>query len=218
MGSWTVTFNSGWVTCAFLYLNPIGLMNLSYFIGRRVKSGPTWRDISILRYCGSKISIPKVGLVIILFHDFFFVFFPVPIALNISSSLIPLTFGNGTEYFAAFSERLFLMALDSALAFVGLLRSRRYCGKGVEDGSGAADLTSLCSVCLILFFICIFSFRRVFWYLCCQVRKELAALRRSLQFCPEASQILTVFADFVGLARGALSDTLIVVQAVWRGQ
>ena len=155
---------------------------------------------------------------IILFHDFFFVFFPVPMALNISSSLIPLTFGNGTEYFAAFSERLFLMALDSALAFVGLLRSRRYCGRGVEEGSGAADLTSLCSVCLILFFICIFSFRRVFWYLCCQVRKELAALRRSLQFCPEASQILTVFADFVGLARGALSDTLIVVQAVWRGQ
>jgi len=44
------------------------------------------------------------------------------------------------------------------------------------------------------------------------------ALRRSLQFCPEASQVLTVFADFVGLARGALSDTLIVVQAVCRGQ
>ena len=41
MGSCTVTFNSGCVTCAFLYRNPIGRMNRSYLTGRRVKSGPT---------------------------------------------------------------------------------------------------------------------------------------------------------------------------------
>lgn len=33
-----------------------------------------------------------------------FVFLPVPIALNISSSLMPLTLGNGTEYLAAFAH------------------------------------------------------------------------------------------------------------------
>ena len=38
----------------------------SYLTGRRVKPGPT-----------------KVGLVIILFHDFFFVFLPVLTTLNI---------------------------------------------------------------------------------------------------------------------------------------
>jgi hypothetical protein len=39
---------------------------------------------------------------------FFAVFFPVLTTLNISSSAIPLTFGNGTENLAAFSFRLFL--------------------------------------------------------------------------------------------------------------
>ncbi|KAJ8613464.1 hypothetical protein MRB53_036949 [Persea americana] len=41
IGSWTVTPSSGCVTFAFLYLNPIGRMNLSYLTGLRVKSGPT---------------------------------------------------------------------------------------------------------------------------------------------------------------------------------
>jgi hypothetical protein len=59
MGRWTVTFNctkcqpnrslrmagathaSGCVTCAFLYRKPIGRINLSYFTGLLVKSGPT---------------------------------------------------------------------------------------------------------------------------------------------------------------------------------
>lgn len=41
IGSCTVTFSSGCVTLAFLYRNPIGLMNRSYLTGRLVKSGPT---------------------------------------------------------------------------------------------------------------------------------------------------------------------------------
>jgi hypothetical protein len=62
--------------------------------------------------------------------------------LNISSSAIPRTFGRGTLNLAAFSFLLFLMALDKAFALVGFERSRRYCGKGVLEGSaGADDLT-----------------------------------------------------------------------------
>lgn len=82
--------------------------NLSYFTGRRVKSGPT-----------------KVGLVIILFQLFFAVFFPVLTTLNISSSAIPLTLGSGTLNLAAFSALLFLMAEERAFAFFSLLRSSR---------------------------------------------------------------------------------------------
>lgn len=71
---------------------------------------------------------------------------------------MPLTLGSGTLNLAAFSFRLFLIALDNAFAVVGCVRSRRYCGKGVEDGSeGAADLTVFSSCSRILFFICIFS-------------------------------------------------------------
>lgn len=103
-------------------------MNRSYLTGLRVKSGPTTNLISISTssYPCVSHSIPNVGFVIILFHAFFFVFFPVPMALNISSSLMPLTFGNGTEYFAAFSFLLFLIAELKALALEGLLRSSKY--------------------------------------------------------------------------------------------
>ena len=109
-------------------------------------------------------NVPKVGFVIILFHPFFAVFFPVFTTLNISSSAMPLTFGNGTLNFAAFSARLFLIALDRALAFVVCERSSRYCGSGVDDGSeGAEDLTLRSSWALICFFIWIFSAWRFFW-------------------------------------------------------
>ena len=107
MGSCTVTFNSGCVTCAFLYRNPIGRMKRSYLTGRRVKSGPT-REWQVSTSCGHWCkgwggigSIPNVGFVIILFHPFFAVFLPVLTTLNISSSLIPFTFGSGTLNFAA---------------------------------------------------------------------------------------------------------------------
>jgi hypothetical protein len=99
-----------------------------------------------------------VGLVIIRFHPFLAVFFPVFTTLNISSSAIPRTLGSGTLNLAAFSFRLFLIALDSAFALVGCVRSKRYCGKGVDDGSeGAADLTVRSSCARICFFIWIFS-------------------------------------------------------------
>jgi len=99
-------------------------MKRSYFTGRLVKSGPT-----------------NVGFVIIRFQLFFAVFFPVLTALNISSSLIPRTLGNGTENFAAFSLRLFLIAEESAFALEGLERSSRYCGRGSEGVASVADLT-----------------------------------------------------------------------------
>ena len=119
----------------------MGRINRSYLTGLRVKSLPT-----------------KVGLVIILFHDFLCVFFPVLTTLNISSSLIPFTLGNGTANLAAFSFRLSLMALESALALVASERSSRYCGSGVLEGSsGADDLTFFSSCALMRFFIWIFS-------------------------------------------------------------
>ena len=92
------------------------------------------------------------------FQAFFAVFLPVLTTLNISSSAIPLTFGNGTLNLAAFSALLFLIALDNALALEACDLSKRYSGKGVEEGSlGPEDLTLRSSWALILFFICIFS-------------------------------------------------------------
>lgn len=93
-------------------------------------------------------------------YPFFAVFFPVFTTLNISSSLMPFTFGNGTLNFAAFSARLFLICELSALAlFVVWFLSKRYDGKGVDEGSAGAklDLTLRSSCALICFFIWIFS-------------------------------------------------------------
>lgn len=86
------------MTFAFLYRSAIGLTNFSIFTGFRVNPSPT-----------------NVAFVTIRFHDLL-LFFPVFITLNISSSAIPLTFGNGTAYFAALSFRFCLMAVESALA------------------------------------------------------------------------------------------------------
>lgn len=109
-----------------------------------------WSDWKRLR----NETLPNVGFVIILFHPFFAIFFPVLTTLNISSSAIPFTLGNGTLNLAAFSALLFLIALDKAFALVGWVRSRRYCGKGVEDGSdGPDDFTFRCSCARICFFI-----------------------------------------------------------------
>lgn len=71
------------------------------------------------------VDLPKVGFVITLFQPFLAVFFPVLTTLNISSSEMPLTFGSGTENFAAFSARFCLMAVERALALVGSERSSR---------------------------------------------------------------------------------------------
>lgn len=51
-----------------------------------------------------------------------------------------------------------ILALLKAFALVGFDLSRRYCGRGVLEGSlGAEDLTFRSSCALICFFICIFS-------------------------------------------------------------
>lgn len=57
----------------------------------------------------------KVALLTILFQLFVFLA-PVLMTLNISSSAIPLTLGRGTEYLAALSFLLSLMAELRALA------------------------------------------------------------------------------------------------------
>lgn len=77
---------------------PIGRINLSNLTGFLVNPSPT-----------------KVTLFTIRFQ-LFDLCLPVLITLNISSSAIPRTLGNGTAYFAARSFRLSLMADDSALA------------------------------------------------------------------------------------------------------
>ncbi|MBE3049791.1 hypothetical protein IMZ48_46300 [Candidatus Bathyarchaeota archaeon] len=104
------------------------------------------------------------GCVITRFHPFFFVFAPVLTTLNISSSLMPFTLGSGTLNLAAFSFLLFLMALLSALADAGLLRSSRYAGTASPGtASSGAALTLRSSCCRICFFIWIFSFMRFCW-------------------------------------------------------
>src|SRR4051794_284327 len=107
----------------------MGRMKRSYLTGRRVNSGPT-----------------NVGLVIMRFQLLRWVFLPVLITLNISSSLIPRTLGRGTLNFAAFSARFCLMADESAFAVVGCDLSSRYGGRGCVEGSaGALDLRLRCS-------------------------------------------------------------------------
>lgn len=57
---------------------------------------------------------------------FFAVFFPVLTTLNISSSAMPLTLGNGTENLAAFSFRLFFTKSKSASEPQTLASARTY--------------------------------------------------------------------------------------------
>ena len=80
-GRQKVAFSPGCVTWAFLKYNPIGLMNLSYLGGFRVKPSPT-----------------KQTLVTILFQAFFFLF-PVRITFNTSVSPWARTLGRGTSHF-----------------------------------------------------------------------------------------------------------------------
>ncbi len=121
-------------------------MNRSYLTGCLVKSGPT-----------------KVGFVRTRFQLFLAVFLPVLTTLNISCSLIPRTFGNGTENRADFSFRLFLIADESAFALVGFERSRRKAGMGFDGSASAWDLTFRSSWAFIFLRICTFSFRLSFW-------------------------------------------------------
>ena len=98
--------------------------------------------------------------------------------------------GRGTLNFAAFSALLFLIALLNALEVVGFDRSRRYCGRGVLEGSfGAEDLT-LRSSTLICFFIWIFSWCLFFWYNFalkpCQIKRK----EKSVSFSYRGKTIL----------------------------
>lgn len=81
IGKQNVALSSGWVTWAFLNLNPMGRINLSYLGGFLVKSSPTY-----------------VTLVTILFHAFFLLL-PVRRTLKTSFSPTALTLGRGTVHF-----------------------------------------------------------------------------------------------------------------------
>ena len=110
--------------------NPIGLMNLSYLGGFRVKPSPT-----------------KQTLVTILFQAFFFLF-PVQITFNTSVSPWALTLGRGTSHFPAFSFRFCFIILECTLARDCPSQSSRYAG------------TAPCGVfssffCLVFLFSCI---------------------------------------------------------------
>ena len=113
------------VTFAFLNRNAMGRTNLSIFTGFRVNPSPT-----------------NVAFVTIRFHALL-LFFPVRITLNISSSAIPRTFGNGTEYFAALSLRFCFKVELSAFASFWLSRSKRYVGRAPSGVDAASDCLTL---------------------------------------------------------------------------
>ena len=127
--------NARCVTFAFLYRKAIGRTNLSIFTGFLVNPSPT-----------------NVALVTILFHAFFLLF-PVLITLNISSSAIPLTFGNGTAYLAALSFRLSLIALDRALASFWPSRSSRYVGRAPSGTAPESFCLMFRSSCALRVFL-----------------------------------------------------------------
>lgn len=107
ISNWKVVFNSGWVTFAFLNLSPVGLMNLSYLGGLRVKFSPT-----------------NVTLFIRRFQAFYFLF-PERSTWNISASDSALTFSIGTDHLPAFSLRFCLIILLRTFVFETFSLSRR---------------------------------------------------------------------------------------------
>jgi hypothetical protein len=70
----------------------------------------------------------RTGCVMTRFQPFLLVFLPVATTLNISSSLMPRTFGRGTLNRAAFSALLFLIEELNALAVVVFCRSCQHPG------------------------------------------------------------------------------------------
>lgn len=110
-------------------------MNLSIFTGFRVNPSPT-----------------NVAFVTIRFHAFFLLF-PVLMTLNISSSAIPLTFGNGTAYFAALSFRFSLMAVERALASFWPSLSSRYVGRAPSGTAALSFCLTFRSSCALRVFL-----------------------------------------------------------------
>lgn len=129
--SYYFTDYSRCVTFARLNRNAIGRTNLSIFTGLRVKPSPT-----------------KVAFVTIRFQALLLLF-PVRITLNISSSAIPRTFGNGTAYFAALSLRFCLRAVLSAFASLCPSLSKRYVGSAPSGVEAASDCLTLRSSCAL---------------------------------------------------------------------
>mmetsp|Transcript_100970 Transcript_100970/g.308766 ORF Transcript_100970/g.308766 Transcript_100970/m.308766 type:complete len:250 (-) Transcript_100970:173-922(-) len=143
MSKQKVILSSGCVTCAFFCRNAAGLMYRSYFGGFRVKLSPTNEILLTMR-----------------FHAFF-LRLPVRKILNISSSVMALTFGIGTCHFPAFSLRFCLIILDRTFVRRTCSRSNRYAGTAPGLASSASLVLASFSWCaLIVFFIVAFSVYR----------------------------------------------------------
>jgi hypothetical protein len=91
-----------------------------------------------------------------------------------------------------------VLALLKAFAFVGFDLSRRYCGRGVLEGSvGAEDLTFRSSCALICFFIWIFSWCLFFWYNF--ARRPVSFWASSEALCPSLAALFRVLSSWSSL-------------------
>jgi hypothetical protein len=91
-----------------------------------------------------------------------------------------------------------VLALLKAFAFVGFDLSRRYCGRGVLEGSvGAEDLTLRSSCALICFFIWIFSWCLFFWY--SFARRPVNFCASSEALCPSLAALFRVLSSWSSL-------------------
>mmetsp|Transcript_10053 Transcript_10053/g.31276 ORF Transcript_10053/g.31276 Transcript_10053/m.31276 type:complete len:219 (+) Transcript_10053:408-1064(+) len=152
-----VIFSSGWVTCAFLNLRADGRMYLSYFGGLRVKLSPTKEILLTMRF------------------QAFFLRLPLRRILNISSSVMALTFGMGTAHLPAFSFLFCLIMLERTFVRFTCSRSRRYAGTAPGLASSPSFVLAVFSSCaLMVFFIVAFSTKRF-------LEKSLALMPRNFR-------------------------------------
>ena len=142
IGNLKVVWSYGWVTFAYLNLNPIGLMNLSCFGGFLVKFSPT-----------------KHTLFILLFQHFLFLL-PDLITSNISAYVIGLTFSTGTDHFPAFYFLFCFTMLVKTFEFLCCYLSIRYAGTAPSWISSTLLFAFFSSWALMVFFIWIFSLNR----------------------------------------------------------
>jgi hypothetical protein len=151
------------------------------------------------------------------FHDFLCVFLPVFTTEKTSSSLIPFTFGKGTLKRAALSFRFSLIAEDRAFAFFSELRSSKYCGKGILDGSAASlDLTfrfRWSAYPVVIHFRACATNLFVLPDLLLHLNLLLAPLLR-IEFRSQPTQVLGILRCLVALSGRPLASSLFMVETV----
>lgn len=144
---------------------------------------------------------------------FFAVFLPVLTTLNVSSSDIPLTFGNGTENFAAFSFRLFFTEPRSVnVVYIGSFRRTR-----------ATQSLRICRIWSVQKILRERSVGRfcggwgfhISFFVSLDLLLHLNLFMVSLlliQLRSKTGQLLCIFWSFVSLSGSPLSRPLLVVQ------